>query len=68
MENNSSDNEDKFEFDGDDLTWTQVGKAIRAHDPIYLTKASRNPPSAFVKGKDVVLVLQPLPQNQLIKP
>ncbi|KAK8616593.1 hypothetical protein V6N13_018137 [Hibiscus sabdariffa] len=53
MENNSSDNEDEFVFDGDDLTWSQVGRVVGAHDPIYLTRASRNPSSASVKGKDV---------------
>ncbi|KAK8665768.1 hypothetical protein V6N13_005930 [Hibiscus sabdariffa] len=53
MENNSSDNEDEFVFDGDDLTWSQVGRAAGAHDPIYLTRASSNPSSASVKGKDV---------------
>ncbi|KAK8998028.1 hypothetical protein V6N11_012560 [Hibiscus sabdariffa] len=31
---------------------SQVGRAVRAHDPFYLTRASRNPSSAFVKGKD----------------
>ncbi|KAK8708827.1 hypothetical protein V6N13_059863 [Hibiscus sabdariffa] len=54
MENNSSDNEDEFVHNGDDLTWSQVGRAVGAHDPIYLTLASRNLSSAFVKGKDVV--------------
>ncbi|KAK8624882.1 hypothetical protein V6N13_089768 [Hibiscus sabdariffa] len=53
MKNNSADNEDEFLFDGDDLTWSQVGRAFGAHDPIYLTRASRNPSSASVKGKDV---------------
>ncbi|KAK8671042.1 hypothetical protein V6N13_037652 [Hibiscus sabdariffa] len=53
MENNYSENEDEFMFDGDDLKLSQAGRAAGAHDPIYLTRASRNPYSASVKGKDV---------------
>ncbi|KAK8689533.1 hypothetical protein V6N13_088247 [Hibiscus sabdariffa] len=53
MENNSSDNEYEFVFDGNDLTWSRVGRATGAHDPTYLTRASRNPSSASVKGKEV---------------
>ncbi|KAK8557785.1 hypothetical protein V6N13_008174 [Hibiscus sabdariffa] len=53
MEDNSSNNEDEFVFDGDDLTWNQVGRIVEAHDPNYLTRATRNDSSTFVKGKCV---------------
>ncbi|KAL4310634.1 hypothetical protein GQ457_01G015580 [Hibiscus cannabinus] len=52
-ENGYFDNEDEFAFDGDDLTWSQVGRVVGAHDPIYLTRTSRNLSSTFVKGKYV---------------
>ncbi|KAK8632422.1 hypothetical protein V6N13_072814 [Hibiscus sabdariffa] len=40
-------------FDGDDLTWNLVSRAVGAHDPSYLTKTSRNSSPTFVRGKGV---------------
>ncbi|KAK8563846.1 hypothetical protein V6N12_035982 [Hibiscus sabdariffa] len=39
--------------DHDEEEELEVGRAAGAHDPIYLTRASSNPSSASVKGKDV---------------
>ncbi|KAL4333865.1 hypothetical protein GQ457_07G014030 [Hibiscus cannabinus] len=41
MENNSSDDENDFVFDDNDgLTWSHVSRAIRVHEPSYLTRIS----------------------------
>ncbi|KAK8650205.1 hypothetical protein V6N13_139851 [Hibiscus sabdariffa] len=53
MEDNSSNNEDEFVFDGDDLTWSHVSIAFGAHDSSYLTRSSRNLSSTSTKGKGV---------------
>ncbi|KAK8604266.1 hypothetical protein V6N13_099214 [Hibiscus sabdariffa] len=52
MEDNSSDHDDDFVFDGYDLTWSQVTRATGAHDPSYLTRSSKNL-SSTSKGKGV---------------
>ncbi|KAK8632409.1 hypothetical protein V6N13_072801 [Hibiscus sabdariffa] len=52
MEDNSSNHDDDFVFYGDDLTWSQVSRATRAHDPSYLTRSSKNL-SSTSKGKCV---------------
>ncbi|KAK8669436.1 hypothetical protein V6N13_106867 [Hibiscus sabdariffa] len=52
MEDNSSDHDGDFVFNGDDLTWSQVSRAVGAHDPSYLTRSSKNL-SSTSKGKGV---------------
>ncbi|KAK8677390.1 hypothetical protein V6N13_142932 [Hibiscus sabdariffa] len=52
MDDNSSNHDGDFVFDGDDLTWSQVSRAAGAHDPSYLTRSSKNL-SSTSKGKGV---------------